>query len=109
MTALLAALAAPVVAVQVLDCPSGCASKVDSTRQLLADVQRRVDVYQMKHWEYPSSLQDAYGMDPVPVDMWGRPIRLIDGVDGKFVASFGADGLPGGHGDAADLIAGVGY
>ena len=91
----------------MLDCPSGCESKVDTTRLLVAQAQKRVEMYQSKHWEYPDSLQDVYGDGSIPTDSWGNPIRLADSPHGKFVVSFGADGVAGGEGEAADLFHGA--
>lgn len=119
MTVLLAAVAVPVVGAQILAeadidwCGRSALleeprAQVHQTWLALQRANERVTVFRMKHRADPSSLQDAYGIDPVPTDGWGRPIRLVDGVDGKFVVSFGADGLPGGSDDASDLIHGVG-
>ncbi len=43
----------------------------------------------------------------VPNDPWGRPYQYRMTEDGKgYILSYGSDGLPGGSGDAADLISG---
>ena len=112
MTVLLAAVAVPVVGVHVLAesgwyLSSGRSAQVHETRVQLQRAHEHVTVFRMRHRADPSSLQDAFGIDPVPTDGWGRPIRLVDGVDGKFVVSFGSDGVPGGTGDASDLIHGL--
>ncbi|QRO00496.1 type II secretion system protein GspG [Archangium violaceum] len=61
---------------------------------------------------FPSQAENFYPLVQVgllkemPVDPWGRPYQYrMDGGKG-YVMSYGADGLPGGSGDDADLISG---
>ena len=51
-----------------------------------------------------------YFKGPIPKDEWGNPYAYKAGNGsssaGYSVTSYGADGLPGGEGDAADIVSG---
>ena len=62
---------------------------------------------------FPSQAENFYPLmqvgllKDVPNDPWGRPYLYRMSEDGKgYIMSYGSDGLPGGSGDAADLISG---
>jgi general secretion pathway protein G len=61
---------------------------------------------------FPSQAENFYPLlqvgliKEIPVDPWGRTYQYrMDGGKG-YVMSYGSDGVPGGTGDAADLISG---
>lgn len=68
-----------------------------------------LDLYRASHGRYPdpadgfAPLIKAHALKSLPKDPWGTPLTwaLVDGE--PVVTSFGADGAPGGHDDAADL------
>ncbi|PTL80434.1 type II secretion system protein GspG [Vitiosangium sp. GDMCC 1.1324] len=62
---------------------------------------------------FPSQAENFYPLlqvgllKEVPNDPWGRPYQYRMSDEGKgYIMSYGSDGLPGGSGDAADLISG---
>jgi general secretion pathway protein G len=62
---------------------------------------------------FPSQAENFYPLlqvellKEVPMDPWGRPYQYRMSDTGKgYVMTYGSDGLPGGTGDAADLISG---
>jgi general secretion pathway protein G len=62
---------------------------------------------------FPSQAENFYPLiqvgllQDVPQDPWGRPYQYRMSEGGKgYIMSYGSDGLPGGSGDAADLISG---
>lgn len=52
----------------------------------------------------PWNWQGPYVLRPLPRDPWGRPYAYASDGARYALASWGADGRPGGTGDAADLI-----
>lgn len=61
---------------------------------------------------FPSQEENFYPLlqvgliQEVPLDPWGRPYLYRMNEGKGYVLSYGSDGLPGGTGDAADLISG---
>jgi general secretion pathway protein G len=62
---------------------------------------------------FPSQAENFYPLlqvgllKDIPSDPWGRPYQYRMSDNGKgYIMSYGSDGLPGGSGDAADLISG---
>jgi general secretion pathway protein G len=62
---------------------------------------------------FPSQAENFYPLiqvgllQEIPQDPWGRPYQYRMSESGKgYIMSYGADGLPGGSGDAADLLSG---
>lgn len=62
---------------------------------------------------FPSQAENFYPLlqvgllKDIPHDPWGRPYQYRMSDNGKgYILSYGADGLPGGTGDAADIISG---
>jgi general secretion pathway protein G len=62
---------------------------------------------------FPSQAENFYPLlqvgllKDIPNDPWGRPYQYRMSDNGKgYILSYGADGLPGGTGDAADIISG---
>jgi general secretion pathway protein G len=92
-------------------------------KQDIAGIVTALNLYKLDNFSYPSSEQgldalvakpsgqpDAPGwkgpyLDRVPKDPWGRPYQYQrPGQHGEIdVYSFGADGKPGGEGEAADV------
>lgn len=74
--------------------------RVHATQVLLKETERDMVRQRMVAGSYPRELR------PSPVDSWGHPIRIqVPGSQGHpyQLISYGADGLPGGRGDAADI------
>ncbi len=75
-------------------------AKVNTTQMLIKDTERRIVQDRIEHGSYPRILE------PIPLDSWGRPLRLeVPGEAGRpyRVVSYGADGMPGGRGTNADI------
>lgn len=80
-------------------------------RALLAwDAVRRVgqavERYRMRRGRYPERYADLVPLWlPGPIDdPWGQPIGYLRTPRGYQVVCFGSDGIPGGQGDATDVI-----
>ncbi len=71
--------------------------KYPSTQEGLLSLIR--DLHTSKRWRGP------YLQHEIPIDPWGRPyIYRCPGAHGDFdLFSYGADGVPGGTGDGADI------
>ena len=62
---------------------------------------------------FPAQAENFYPLiqvgllQEVPHDPWGRPYQYRMSDSGKgYIMSYGSDGLPGGSGDAADMLSG---
>lgn len=83
-------------------------SKPDVTRTSLVSVANALDLYFAKHGRYPTQ---AEGLEVLlrerlikgHADAWGNPFVYVVKDGEPEVLSYGADGAPGGAGDAADL------
>ena len=55
--------------------------------------------------ELPASRAGLEDVLPASIDdAWGRPVIYLRVAGGFWLVSWGADGVPGGTGDAADLV-----
>lgn len=113
---MIAAFAAP----RVLKYLSG--AKSDSAHIQIENLATALDLYKLEVGRYPSSLEDLVrepsGVDgwngpylkkkTLPLDPWGRPfIYAYPGKEGAYdLLSLGADGSPGGEGEARDIVGG---
>ncbi|CAD5371593.1 pseudopilin, cryptic, general secretion pathway [Rubrivivax sp. A210] len=114
-------LLAGVVAPRFLERHSG--AHAQAARAQIELLEKALDQYRMDARHYPSSEQGLaalhtapagatpwrgpYLKRALPADPWGRPYGYErPGSDGREyrVYSLGADGLPGGSGDNADLV-----
>jgi len=86
-------------------------AKSEIAKAELARVKEAVDQYYLKFNRWPESLQDIMSppddkpiLEKDPIDPWGHPYEMkrVDGSDFD-VISYGADGEPGGEGEAADV------
>jgi general secretion pathway protein G len=81
-------------------------------RAQIRGLESRVKNYYKIIGRYPSQAENFYPLiqvgllDGIPSDPWGRPYmyRMENGKG--YILSLGEDGLPGGTGDAADIISG---
>jgi general secretion pathway protein G len=81
-------------------------------RAQIRGLESRVKNYYKIIGRYPSQAENFYPLiqvgllDGIPEDPWGRTYmyRMENGKG--YILSLGADGLPGGTGDAADIISG---
>ncbi|MFL5355305.1 type II secretion system protein GspG [Archangium sp.] len=85
-------------------------------RQARAEIRSLEGYFKSFHritGRFPSQAENYYPLlqvgliKEVPDDPWGRPYvyRMTD--DGKgYIVTYGSDGVPGGTGDASDLISG---
>lgn len=72
----------------------------EQTEWVLTSIADEVEVWHAEHGSYPSAAPSQLGTDP-----WGNAIRYYRVPGGGFMlVSLGADGAPGGAGDAADLV-----
>lgn len=116
---LLAALVGP----RVLGYLGG--AKADAARLQIQSLEQALDLYRLDTGSYPTSQQGLQALirDPggvrgwrgpyldsatVPLDPWGRPyVYRSPGERGPYdLFSLGADGAPGGSGEAADVTSG---
>jgi general secretion pathway protein G len=81
----------------------------DRTKLDIAQLDNALKLYRARTGHYPDSavgfdaLVDVQIVDKLPRDGWGNFYRY-ELVDGRpVITSFGADGLPGGEGDNADI------
>ena len=100
----LAALVVP----NVMDRPDQ--ARITKARQDIMAIESALNLYKLDHFVFPSSDQGLATLVPkylssTPLDPWNRPYRYLNpGVHGKLdIFSFGADGVQGGEGAAADI------
>jgi general secretion pathway protein G len=84
-------------------------------RQARAEIRGLEGYFKSYHritGRFPSQAENFYPLlqvgllKDIPLDPWGRPYQYrMEGAKG-YVISYGADGEPGGSGDAADIISG---
>ena len=73
----------------------------------LAQAASEVRAFRDAVGELPASRDGLEAVTSTPasiVDGWGRPLVYVRVVSGFWLISWGADGVPGGTGDAADLV-----
>lgn len=73
----------------------------------LATLASRIEDYRATNGTLPSSADGAESATDDPkllTDGWGREVLYIRIADGFWLLSWGADGAPGGEGDAADVV-----
>ena len=78
------------------------------TPNAMGETSARIEVYFQRHKRLPANLSVL----PVradhanrTTDAWGRPLRYtVDAADAFTLSSYGANGVPGGRGDAADVV-----
>jgi general secretion pathway protein G len=91
----------------------------DTRRIVTQETARRLilvlDAFRAAHHRLPSANEGLELLSPgyletIPADGWGRPFAYTPSVDNMWadVVSYGADGKPGGTGDAADVSGRVG-
>ena len=114
-------LLATVVLINVL--PSQDKAMQTKARADIATLEQAMEMYRLDNFSYPSNLdallQPPTGGDParyrntgyikkLPSDPWNRPYQLaVPGKAGPFdILSLGADGVPGGTGENADISSG---
>jgi len=83
--------------------------KRETTNAMMNAIDSAVASFCLKNGRLPASLQEIWGgsldIDEPPKDAWGRDIVFAPSADGSFeLRSFGADGLPGGADDDADIV-----
>ena len=100
----LAALVVP----RIMDRPDQ--ARIIKARQDIMAIESALNLYKLDHFVFPSSDQGLAKLvpkylDSVPRDPWNYPYRYLNpGVHGELdVFSFGADGVQGGEGAAADI------
>lgn len=111
-------LLATVVMINVL--PSQDKAMITKARADIATLEQAMEMYRLDNFSYPSSLGALVQPPPgtegsryrsggyiksLPSDPWNRPYQLaVPGQTGPFeIFSLGADGAPGGTGEAADI------
>ena len=78
-----------------------------ATAWALVRAAAAVNAYRASTGELPSSGEGIDGLVPDPaalLDGWGRPLAYVRVAGGFWLISLGADGAPGGTGDAEDLV-----
>jgi general secretion pathway protein G len=96
-------------AVGVAIVPTFIGAKIDSTRNNIADIRTELQTYYLQKGKFPETgeglkaLVDAQITDKIPRDSWGREyVYMLEG-NKPVVVSYGADGVPGGAGEDADI------
>ncbi len=84
-------------------------------RQARAEIRGMEGYFKSFHritGRFPSQAENFYPLiqvgllKEIPLDPWGRPYQYrMEGAKG-YIISYGEDGLPGGTGEAADIISG---
>ena len=81
--------------------------KFDQTRLGIENLERALNSYRSRSGHYPPTAVGfavLSGLDDWRLrDAWGNPYRYQLVEDRPVITSFGADGLPGGKGDDADI------
>ena len=84
-------------------------SRQDSTKNTLMTVETGLKLYYARHHYYPetspglAALVSEHMLDRMPKDGWGNEL-VYERVEGAYrIFSLGADGVPGGKGDNADI------
>lgn len=115
------AILAAVVVPRVMDRPGQ--ARQTAAKQGIQSIMTSLNMYRLDNFAYPATAQGLHALvqrpselgdganwqgpylDRVPVDPWQRPyLYLHPGVHGEVdVYTLGADGKPGGEGEAADL------
>jgi hypothetical protein len=94
--------------IQWIDDLLGAASRGPLLRAFdaIRTVSRATEKYKAREGRLPETIDDLIPRDlPVPiVDPWGVPVRYARNAGGFTVVSYGADGIPGGSGDATDFV-----
>lgn len=73
----------------------------------LRELADEIEGFREATGELPSSVEGIEGVASEPrllVDPWGNPVVYLRVAGGFWLLSWGADGAPGGEGDAADLV-----
>src|SRR5688500_8650775 len=75
----------------------------------LGELAREVESFRSETKRLPSSLDglgEVVSLDTERLlsDPWGNPVYYLRVAGGYWLMSWGADGAPGGEGDAADLV-----
>ncbi len=113
-------LLAGLVGPRVLNQLGGAKSK--STAVQIADIDKALEIYKLDVGRYPTNEEGLAALmkrpgtgngwagpylkgEDVPSDAWGHPFRYANpGPNGGIeILSLGADGAPGGEGEAADV------
>jgi general secretion pathway protein G len=89
----------------------------NDTRHLITEetarrITQALDTFRVAHHRIPTAVEGLAPLSPdyvdaVPRDAWDRPFVYAPSVDNRWadIISYGADGKPGGRGDAADISA----
>lgn len=75
-------------------------------REVMIQVARAIESFRSRERRFPSGLADLVPsrLPSVPLDPWDHPLQY-EVVAGRYrLRCLGSDGLPGGSGDAADLL-----
>jgi len=81
---------------------TGCS--FDTERLQRRMIEQDAALFRIKRKRLPASIDELYPDDPPPRDSFGNPYVLTVEAGEVVVRSYGADGLPGGEGLAADLV-----
>lgn len=77
------------------------------TAERLDRIAAQVREFRVSTGELPASREGVEGVVADPADLvdgWGNPVLYLRVAGGFWVVSWGADGAPGGTGDAADVV-----
>ena len=101
----------PLLVIGSLAALCGAAEPSNPTRatatERLGELAREVGEFRSLTGELPSSLEGIEGIASEPQllqDPWGFPVFYLRVAGGFWLMSWGADGVPGGEGDAADVV-----
>jgi general secretion pathway protein G len=102
-----AGLSFVVLTMTIVKLPSLRRARIDQTRLGIENLERALTVYRSKSGQYPPTTVGFAALSGLGDwelrDGWGNPYRYQLVEDRPVIISFGADGLPGGEGDDADI------
>lgn len=85
-------------------------AREEGARYTLARLAEEVERFHKEAGRYPETLDELTAPRPsgspvnrIPTDPWGHAYVYRLGKDGTELISYGADGVPGGEGEAADI------
>ncbi len=96
-------------AVGVAIVPTFIHAKIDNTRNNVADIRTELQTYYLQKGRFPETgeglkaLVDAQITEKLPRDSWGREYVYLLEANKPVIVSYGADGVPGGAGEDADI------
>ncbi len=97
-----------IAAIAILDCIGNRVPPQALTHARMHGMKRRILHFAVARGELPKTVAELprfKGFDNSVVDAWGWPIRMSIEGDKVTLSSYGRDGIQGGSGEDADMVA----